>query len=213
MICPSCNSKNTRVIDSRVSQDGTSIRRRRECEKCNFRFTTYEKIAFLSLVVIKRDGTREQFDREKLLEGIKKAFSKTLVEDQIIENIVTKIESELSVLESQEVSSIKIGELTLKFIKEVDPVAYIRYASVFGGVESISDFEEILSVAKKANKTDQDQNSKSSKTELDIKTPAFIRDNVQEVPIKKPQPEDKKDSKITQSSKDQRINPKKQSLF
>ncbi len=211
MICPSCGSKNTRVIDSRVSQDGSSIRRRRECEKCSFRFTTYEKIAFLSLVVIKKDGSREQFDREKLFEGIKKSFSKTKIEENAIESLVSKIESELSLSENQEVESSYIGEVVLKFIKDVDPVAYIRYASVFGGFDNISDFEEILTSAKK-NLTEKNSVSDESKSSdsKDIKTPAFMRDHI-EPPI-----EDFSNSKISEKSKkemEKKKSSKKDSKF
>ena len=131
MKCPYCGSKDTEVVETRDSEDLETIRRRRECISCNKRFTTYERIENVNLVVIKKDGKREQFDRDKLKRGIIRSCEKTKVSLEDIEKIVTEIERELRGADSVEVESKKIGELVAGRLKALDKVAYIRFSSVF----------------------------------------------------------------------------------
>ena len=131
MKCPYCGYPEDRVSDSRPINDGESIRRRRECLKCKQRFTTYEKVEYVNLVVIKKDGSRQQFDRDKLIKGILKSCIKRPVTLDQIENIVTQIETRNSNLLSKEISSTEIGEQVMAQLKDIDEVAYIRFASVY----------------------------------------------------------------------------------
>lgn len=131
MRCPYCQEYESRVIDSRASEDGSSIRRRRECIACKRRFTTYERLEERPLMVIKNGGTREQFNRDKLLKGISKACEKRPVSMEDIENIVADIERELRDNFDREVSSKIIGELIMDKLQSLDEVAYVRFASVY----------------------------------------------------------------------------------
>ncbi|HSW48514.1 MAG TPA: transcriptional regulator NrdR [Candidatus Saccharimonadales bacterium] len=142
MHCPYCGTKNSEVVETRESSDLDSIRRRRSCMDCSKRFTTYERVENVALVVIKRDGKREQFSREKLERGLLKACEKTTIPTDIIENIVSEITRELRAQDSLEVESKMIGDLVAKKLKKLDKVAYIRFASVFKRFVDIEDFEK-----------------------------------------------------------------------
>lgn len=142
MKCPYCGSKDTEVVETRDSEDLETIRRRRECLKCNKRFTTYERIENINLIVIKKDGKREQFDRDKLKSGIIRSCEKTTVSLEDIEKIVTEIERELRSADSVEVESKKIGQLVATRLKALDKVAYIRFSSVFKRFVDVEDFEK-----------------------------------------------------------------------
>src|SRR5476651_1042315 len=142
MKCPYCGSRETEVVETRDSEDLETIRRRRECITCNKRFTTYERIENVNLIVIKKDGKREQFDRNKLKAGIIQSCQKTTVTLSDIEKIVTEIERELRGADSVEVESKKIGQLVAARLKVLDKVAYIRFSSVFKRFVDIEDFQE-----------------------------------------------------------------------
>jgi len=143
MKCPKCGYPSTRVLDSRVVDDWMAIRRRRECEKCGYRFTTFERPAIKELVVIKRDWSRQIYDREKIKRGLLLAFAKRPVGGAQIEQIINELESKW-VGEGKEITSSKIGEDILQKLREVDPVAYVRFASVYKKFESLEDFAKIL---------------------------------------------------------------------
>ncbi|MFH0871597.1 MAG: transcriptional regulator NrdR [bacterium] len=140
MKCPFCGHDEDRVIDSRSTEEGTAIRRRRECLKCQGRFTSYERVETHPLIVIKQDGRREPFDRQKVLSGIRKACQKRPISTQQIEEIVSEIEKVLSDRMKREVDSTKIGELIMERLQELDQVAYVRFASVYRRFEDASDF-------------------------------------------------------------------------
>ncbi len=140
MRCPFCENPDSRVIDSRPTEDGHAIRRRRECTRCESRFTTYEKVEEVLLMVIKRDGSREPFDRKKVMNGIVKACEKRPVPMDTIENMVDNIERGLNNLMKKEVESSFIGELIMEQLKEVDQVAYVRFASVYRQFTDVNTF-------------------------------------------------------------------------
>lgn len=142
MKCPYCGSTDSEVVETRASEDVDTIRRRRECLKCEKRFTTYERIENINLVVIKKDGKREQFDRDKLKSGITRSSEKTKVSMEQIEKIVTEIERELRGGDSVEVESKKIGQMVASRLKKIDKVAYIRFSSVFKRFVDVEDFQE-----------------------------------------------------------------------
>jgi transcriptional repressor NrdR len=142
MKCPYCGSTESEVVETRASEDVDTIRRRRECLKCKKRFTTYERIENVNLVVIKKDGKREQFDRNKLRSGIMRSCEKTMVSVELIEKIVTEVERELRGGDSVEVESKKIGQMVAMRLKKIDKVAYIRFSSVFKRFVDVEDFEE-----------------------------------------------------------------------
>ncbi len=142
MKCPYCGSTDSEVVETRASEDVDTIRRRRECLKCEKRFTTYERIENVNLVVIKKDGKREQFDRDKLKSGIIRSSEKTKVSMDEIEKIVTEIERELRGADSVEVESKKIGQMVASRLKKIDKVAYIRFSSVFKRFVDVEDFQE-----------------------------------------------------------------------
>lgn len=144
MFCIFCQNQDTDVIETRLSEDGKSIRRRRRCPKCDKRFTTYERVEELPILVVKRDGRRERFDKEKLRRGIIKACEKTKVTLEEIEKIIIEIEGELKSKESTEVESQMIGNLVARHLKKLDKVAYIRFASVFRRFVDLEDFEKEL---------------------------------------------------------------------
>lgn len=140
MKCPYCDNSDTKVVDSRPTDEGATIRRRRECEKCNKRFTTYEKIEEVLLMVVKKDGKREAFDRNKVLSGIVKACEKRPVPVSKMESIVNEIERGLNNMMEKEVQSTFIGELIMEQLKNLDEVAYVRFASVYRQFTDISTF-------------------------------------------------------------------------
>ncbi|MGI5895673.1 MAG: transcriptional regulator NrdR [Oscillospiraceae bacterium] len=140
MKCPSCGYTESKVIDSRPSDDGERIRRRRECLSCGTRFTTYEVIETMPLMVIKRDDSRQAFNKEKLLNGLLRACEKRPVSLETLENLVDQIEYTLNNSFVKEVSSQEIGELTLQKLKDIDLVAYVRFASVYRDFKDIDSF-------------------------------------------------------------------------
>ena len=144
MRCPFCSHPESKVVDSRPSDEGSSIRRRRECLACHKRFTTYETMESLPLMVIKKDGSRQTFDKTKLLNGMIRACEKRPVSINTLEEIVTEIEQVLQNEMEREVSSAEIGELVMERLKKVDEVAYVRFASVYRQFKDISTFMEEL---------------------------------------------------------------------
>ena len=144
MQCPYCRSTETEVAETRVSEDGTNIRRRRTCISCEKRFTTYERIENITLIVKKNDGRREQFDREKLRSGVIKACEKTNVSLEQINEIVDDLERELKGGETVEIEGKKIGQMVAVRLKKIDKIAYIRFASVFKRFVDLEDFEKEL---------------------------------------------------------------------
>jgi|SRR3990170_7009937 len=144
MRCPFCDHQDTEVVETRDSEDLATIRRRRECTKCTKRFTTYERVERIPLIVIKKDGRKEQFDRDKLKHGILKSCEKTIVGIEDIESIVEEVDKELRSLDTVEVDSKKIGQLVAQKLKKIDKIAYIRFASVFRRFVDLEDFEKEL---------------------------------------------------------------------
>ncbi len=146
MKCPYCMSENTRVIDSRPADDNTSIRRRRMCDDCNKRFTTYEKVETIPLIVVKRDDTREQYDRSKIEKGVLRACHKTSVSANEMTTVIDEIESEIFAKEEKEIPSKEIGEMVMKHLQKLNPVAYVRFAAVY---KEFKDVETFMSELKK----------------------------------------------------------------
>ena len=140
MKCPFCGLDNTRVIDSRPADDNASIRRRRLCDECGKRFTTYERVEVVPLTVIKKDRTREPYDRQKILSGIMRACHKRPVPVQKIEETVNQIENELYNLEYKEIESDTIGEIVMDHLKNLEQVAYVRFASVYREFKDVNTF-------------------------------------------------------------------------
>ncbi len=140
MKCPYCGEDNDRVLDSRPAEDGSKIRRRRECLACKKRFTTYEVVESLPLIVIKKDGTREAFDRGKMLGGMLRACEKRAVPLEKLETAATEIETSLQNSLEREVTSGAIGSLVMEKLKEIDEVAYVRFASVYRRFKDVSSF-------------------------------------------------------------------------
>ena len=140
MKCPYCGAEDSKVIDSRPTEDGERIRRRRECLSCRKRFTTYEVVETLPLMVIKKDDSREVFDRQKLLNGMVRSCEKRPVSYHMLERAADNIERELMTSCDQEVSSVRIGELTMQELKKIDEVAYVRFASVYRQFADVESF-------------------------------------------------------------------------
>ena len=153
MICPFCAHQETKVVDKREGPDGKITRRRRECLKCTRRFTTFERVQTLDLLVIKKDGKREVFDRVKLRGGIIKACEKRPISAQEVEKILDEVEAELRKKNANEASSKKIGELVIRRLKKLDEIAYIRFASVYRQFADLSDFEKELAKLSKRFKS------------------------------------------------------------
>lgn len=145
MLCPACQHKESRVLESRSTEGKQSIRRRRECLNCKRRFTTYERIEFVPITIVKKDGRQESFERSKLLRGIMRACEKTAVTPQRVEAIVDEIETQLQNSIAREFSTDDIGELVLKHLRHENEVAYVRFASVYRKFQGIKDFIETLS--------------------------------------------------------------------
>lgn len=153
MHCPICTTKETKVIDSRLAADGLSIRRRRECEKCGQRFSTVEEMEILDLTVVKRDGRREQYRRDKIESGLRKALQKRPVTEEAIHSLVGQIERDLQRKKKSEITAREIGEVVMHRLKGFDKVAYIRFASVYRAFEDVDTFaRELRSLAKKRKK-------------------------------------------------------------
>lgn len=144
MQCPSCQHTDSRVLESRAADSGRSVRRRRECLNCDFRFTTYERVETVPISVVKRNGSRETFNRSKLLHGLLRACDKTGLEPSLLERLVDDIELTLQQRAKREVTSNEIGELVLEQLKTMSEVAYVRFASVYRQFRSVSDFVATL---------------------------------------------------------------------
>jgi transcriptional repressor NrdR len=140
MRCPKCGCQDDKVIDSRGSREGATIRRRRECLKCSYRFTTYEEIERAGLFVVKRDGRREEFSKDKLLSGIKKACQKRPISPKAIEDLVERIENEVTDKYEREIPGEVIGKLVMDSLRQLDEVAYVRFASVYRRFQEATDF-------------------------------------------------------------------------
>ena len=152
MQCPSCQHTDSRVLESRAADSGRSVRRRRECLNCDFRFTTYERVETIPITVIKRNGSRETFNRSKLLHGLLRACEKTGLAPSRLEMVVDDLELMLQQRAGREVSSNEIGELVLERLREMSEVAYVRFASVYRQFKSVSDF--VATLEGLANPTD-----------------------------------------------------------
>ena len=144
MICPFCGHEDTKVVDSRDTNDGRAIRRRRECEKCQSRFSTYEEMEIMKLTVLKRDGIRQEYDRKKVEVGLRKALEKRPVSEEKIQKTLADIEYEIQSKESSEIKSKDIGKIVLDKLKEVDEVAYLRFASVYKSFKNVESFKKEL---------------------------------------------------------------------
>ena len=140
MRCPKCGCNDDKVIDSRASREGATIRRRRECVACGYRFTTYEEVERGGLVVVKRDNRREDFSREKLLSGLRKACQKRPISPKLLEELVERIVNEVSDKYDREVPAEAIGKLVMEGLRQVDDVAYVRFASVYRRFQEATDF-------------------------------------------------------------------------
>ena len=154
MQCPSCQNTDSRVLESRAADGGRSVRRRRECLNCEFRFTTYERVETVPITVIKRNGNREIFNRSKLLHGLNRACEKTGLDTSRLESLVEELELKLQQRTGKEVSSTEIGEFVLRDLKQISEVAYIRFASVYRQFRGIDDFVSTLETLN----ADQEQN-------------------------------------------------------
>jgi transcriptional repressor NrdR len=170
MRCPFCQFPDNRVLESRSAESGHSVRRRRECLRCNRRFTTYERIEFVPVVVLKKSGERESFDRSKLLQGIVTACEKTGISHAQLENMVDEIEAELQQRSVREVSSSEIGDFVLNHLQNLSEVAYIRFASVHRQFKGIRDFIETLNHLQ--DTTDEEPESSLSTPVVDADTNA-----------------------------------------
>ena len=165
MKCPFCSSLESKVIDSRLAKEETSIRRRRECLECSSRYTTYERVEEVELQIIKKDGVREPFDRSKILAGILKACEKRPISMDVIESFVSSLERELQERGDREVDSGEIGEMVIKKLYEIDEVAYVRFASVY---RSFKDVNQFMSELKDLLK-DKEDGGKNIASAADIK--------------------------------------------
>ncbi len=144
MRCPFCNFEDTKVVDSRETQEGRAIRRRRECEKCQARFSTYEEVEIFHLLVVKKDGRKEEYDRGKIEAGLRRAFVKRPNAEEKTERIMGEIEYALHEKRVSEIASREIGSLVMEKLKEADEVAYIRFASVYKSFGSIKSFKKAI---------------------------------------------------------------------
>ena len=158
MRCPGCSGMENKVIDSRLNKEGAVIRRRRECLSCSERFTTYEKLERSLPLLIKKDGRREEFDRDKIIDGVKKACQKRPVSIKDIEELVDRVEQYLQELGEKEISAVKIGEKVISEIYNLDDVAYVRFASVYRSFKDVNEFmvelKEVLKSKEHSNKNE-----------------------------------------------------------
>jgi len=152
MRCPQCGELESAVVDSRIAEDHASVRRRRECVKCSFRFTTYERVEQARLVVIKRDGTRELFERDKVAAGIYKAFYKRPLSATDIEQVIDGVERAVYELNKEEVTSSEVGEIVMQALERTDAVAYIRFAAVYRKFTDLETFEKEIQQLIEKNK-------------------------------------------------------------
>jgi len=152
MKCPFCNYEDTKVINSRAMEDGSVIKRRRQCDSCGERFTTYEKIETIPLIVIKNNNTREEFDKNKLIKGIVSSCSKRPVTMEQIEKIANEIENSIKNSMNKEIQSKQIGEMAMAKLKDLDEVSYVRFASVYRKFKDIDSFMDELNILAKEKK-------------------------------------------------------------
>jgi transcriptional repressor NrdR len=153
MKCPACHHNGTKVLDSRPVEEGKSIRRRRECESCSYRFTTFEKVEEMPLIVVKKEGIREEFSREKVLRGLIRACEKRPVALKQLEDIVMEVEKELRNIGISEVKSDMVGEMVMERLSKIDEVAYVRFASVYRQFKDINVFlDELKEIIDKERK-------------------------------------------------------------
>ncbi|GAB5099147.1 transcriptional regulator NrdR [Caballeronia sp. LP006] len=150
MRCPFCRHEDTQVVDSRVSEDGAAIRRRRRCPSCDKRFTTYERVELALPSVVKKDGSRTEFDRRKIVASMKLALRKRPVAADAIEAAVARIEYQLLGSGEREVQSERLGELVMNELRQLDTIAYVRFASVYKRFEDVSEFEDVLEEFRRA---------------------------------------------------------------
>lgn len=153
MLCPYCFQNETIVIDSRDSEEGEAIRRRRKCELCSRRFTTYERVEGLDLKVIKKDGTEENFDREKIKRGLIKATWKRPVTIAQIEELIDEVEKKLRAKDTKKIKSWQIGNLVINRLKEIDKLGYLLFATVYRDFDSLTDFEQEITKIKQGSKS------------------------------------------------------------
>ena len=154
MHCPVCKSKETKVVDSRLAQDGMSVRRRRECIKCSYRFSTLEEIELLDIVVVKNDGRRESYSRNKMEQGIIRSLTKRPYTQDKFDRLVHGIERDIQKKKKREITSKDLGEILMKHLRKFDKIAYIRFASIYRAFEDVGKFErEIKSLRTKKRKS------------------------------------------------------------
>ena len=153
MRCPFCGFAESKVVDSRATEEGNSIRRRRECLSCSRRFTTYEVVEQQPLMVIKKDGRREMFDRSKLLNGLLRAFEKRTTPLHVVEEVADKVEKQLRNTMEQEVTTHLIGEMVMQHLKGIDQVAYVRFASVYRQFADLDNFVQELKLLRQTHQT------------------------------------------------------------
>mgnify|MGYP001465451235 CR=1 FL=1 len=149
MRCPKCGDVDSKVLDSRVSEDGRAIRRRRECYSCKYRFTTYEKVEEIPIMVVKKNNERQTFNRDKILKGILRACEKRPIPIEKIEEVVNKIEQKIRNSMVKEIKSSEIGNLVMKYLKDLDEVAFVRFASVYRRFQDVSGFVKEVEKLKK----------------------------------------------------------------
>lgn len=157
MRCPKCGGNKSSVVDSRQAEDGNTIRRRRECEECQHRFTTYERVEERTLVVVKKDGTREQFSRDKIFNGIIRSAQKRPVSSVEIEEIVNRIEQKVRSQSDNEINSEYIGSLVMDELAELDEITYVRFASVYRSFKDVGELESLLKQITKGSKKKKDK--------------------------------------------------------
>lgn len=178
MECPYCQHTSSRVLESRSTEAGHSIRRRRECLQCKHRFTTYERIEFVPITVIKKDGSKESFDRSKLLRGIVRACEKTEIPAQRLNHIVDEIEAFIQQNPRRDVTTREIGQLVLQHLRELNEVAYIRFASVYGQFKGIRDFTQTLNqLQERETPSQQDWSGTSSRPQSDSGLEVSMRED------------------------------------
>jgi|SRR3989339_302221 len=149
MFCPICRTEDTKVIDSRLARDGMVVRRRRECPKCNYRFSTLEEVELLDIVVVKRDGSRESYSRDKLENGIIQSLTKLPYTQERFDGLISSIERDIQKKKKREVTSTEVGELVMKHLRKFNKVAFIRFASIYRAFTDVSRFKsEIKSLEK-----------------------------------------------------------------
>lgn len=151
MRCPFCRHEDTQVVDSRVSEDGAAIRRRRRCPECDKRFTTYERIELALPAVVKKDGSRVEFDRRKLNSSMQLALRKRPVNAEALDDAIARIEYQLLSSGEREIRSEKLGELVMGELRRLDKIAYVRFASVYRSFEDVSEFQEVIQEMRRLN--------------------------------------------------------------